>query len=78
MYKNDKKKDSLGHQERVNMGKEAYIKTEIPKKSLGSQTNINTVVSEEIPMDNKSIERLRSATNTAIGNIASLVAKRGL
>jgi hypothetical protein len=78
MYKDDKKKDSLGHQERVNIGKEAYVKTETPKTSLGSQTNINTVVSEQIPMDNKSIERLKNARNTAIGSIASLVAKRGL
>jgi len=77
MY-NDKKKDSMGHQERVNKGLEDYVKTDTPKRSLGSQTNINTVVSDQIPMDNKSIERLKKARNTAIGNIASLVINKSL
>ena len=77
MY-NDKKKDSMGHQERVNKGLEDYVKTETPKRSLGRQTNINTVVSDQIPMDNKSIERLKKARNTAIGNIASLVINKSL
>lgn len=76
MYKNDQ--DSMGHQEKVNKGIEKYVKTETPKSSLGSQTNINTFVSDQIPMDNKSIERLKKARNTAIGSIASLVMKKGL
>ena len=75
---NDKKKDSMGHQEKVNKGIEKYVKTETPSKSIGSQTNINTVVSDQIPMDNKSIEKLNkaNATKSAIVSIAKLVGKR--
>jgi len=72
MYKNDKKKDSLGHQERVNKGLEAYVKTETPGYSLGSQTSMDSIA-----MDNKSIEKLNkaNATKSAIKSIAKLVAK---
>jgi len=59
MYKNDKKKDSLGHQERVNRGMEAYVKTETPGKSIGSQASMDTIA-----MDNKSIEKLNKANAT--------------
>ena len=71
----DKKKDSLGHQERVNRGMEAYVKTDTPGKSIGAQASMDTIA-----MDNKSIEKLNKAkaTKSAIGSIASLVAKRGL
>lgn len=69
----DKKKDSLGHQERVNMGLEQYVKTETPEKSIGGQASMNS-----IGMDNKSIEKLTKskATKMAIGNIASMVVKK--
>jgi len=72
MYKNDKNKDSLGHQERVNRGMEAYVKTETPGKSIGSQASMDSIA-----MDNKSIEKLNkaNATKSAIGSIAKLVAK---
>lgn len=68
----DKKKDSLGHQERVNRGMEAYVKTETPGKSIGGQASMNTIA-----MDNKSIEKINkaNATKSAIGSIAKLVAK---
>jgi len=71
----DKKKDSLGHQERVNRGMEAYVKTETPGKSIGAQASMDTIA-----MDNKSIEKLNKAkaTKSAIGSIASMVGKRML
>jgi hypothetical protein len=70
-----KKKDSLGHQERVNRGMEAYVKTETPGKSIGAQASMDTIA-----MDNKSIEKLNKAkaTKSAIGSIASMVGKRML
>ena len=48
-----KKKDSMGHQEKVNKGLEAYVKTETPGYSLGSQASMDTIA-----MDNKSIKKL--------------------
>jgi hypothetical protein len=71
----DKKKDSIGHQERVNRGMEAYVKTETPGKSIGAQASMDTIA-----MDNKSIEKLNKAkaTKSAIGSIASMVGKRML
>ena len=71
----DKKKDSLGHQERVNKGMEAYVKTDTPGKSIGAQASMDTIA-----MDNKSIEKLNKAkaTKSAIGSIASMVGKRML
>ena len=71
----DKKKDSLGHQEKVNKGLEIYVKTDTPGKSIGGQASMDS-----IPMDNKSIEKLSKAkaTKTAINNIVSMAIRKVL
>lgn len=69
MYK-EKKKDSMGHQEIVNKGLEAYVKTETPGYSLGSQASMDTIA-----MDNKSIKKLSDSAvkKAAIGGILKAV-----
>lgn len=67
---NDKKKDSMGHQEKVNKGLEAYVKTDTPGYSLGSQASMDT-----ISMDNKSIKKLSDSAikRAAIGGVLKSV-----
>lgn len=69
MYKG-KKKDSMGHQEKVNKGLEAYVKTETPGYSLGSQASMDTIA-----MDNKSIKKLSDSAikRAAIGGVLKSV-----
>lgn len=69
MYKG-KKKDSLGHQERVNRGMESYVKTDTPGKSIGAQASMDTIA-----MDNKSIKKLSDSAikRAAIGGVLKSV-----
>lgn len=66
----DKKKKKLGHQERVNKGLEAYVKTDTPGYSLGSQASMDTIA-----MDNKSIKKLSDSAikRAAIGGVLKSV-----
>ena len=65
-----KKKDSMGHQERVDKGLEAYVKTETPGYSLGSQASMDTIA-----MDNRSIKKLSDSAvrKAAISGILKAV-----
>lgn len=67
---NDKKKDSMGHQEKVNKGLEAYVKTDTPGYSLGSQASMDTIA-----MDNESIKKLSDGAikRAAIGGVLKSV-----
>lgn len=64
------KKKKLSHQERVDKGLEAYVKTETPGYSLGSQASMDTIA-----MDNKSIKKLSDSAvrKAAIGGILKAI-----
>jgi len=65
----NKKKDSLNHQQMVNEGKAKYIKTETPGKKIGGQASMDSISfsNKTIEKFNPKKEAIKSVIKNAIG-----------